>query len=129
MTTKIATEGCSSAPSVTMHFIPAETNTSGATKVEKYFENFIKKQNGVVLTNSLRGYPLVGNEFALPDTHRGLVLTSSKSDSSTMKVSGQFEAFTYWNYDMNPSKNDALTQAMDWLDISEALHGEQEDTE
>lgn len=76
------------------------------------------------MINSLRGYPLIGGAFALPDTHRGFVITPAKSDSATMKISGKFEDFTFWNYDLNPSKNDSLRQAMDWMDISKALHGD-----
>uniref|UniRef100_A0A1B0D716 Uncharacterized protein n=1 Tax=Phlebotomus papatasi TaxID=29031 RepID=A0A1B0D716_PHLPP len=127
MPTKISTEGLQSAPTAKIHFIPAETDSSGAANVEKYFENFVKTDQNGVSTNSLRGYPLVGNDFSVPESHQGVVLTSAKGDSSAMKITGKFDKFSYWNYDTIPSKNDALRQAMDWIDISRALHGEEED--
>ncbi|GAB0090168.1 uncharacterized protein DMENIID0001_048620 [Sergentomyia squamirostris] len=128
MTTKISLDNFSGAAKPEIHFIPCDTDTSGVANVEKYFKTYEKdeSQHGVV-TNALRGYPLVGNTFKIPKTHSGVILTTSKSDSSTMKVSGKFTEFTYWNYDTNPSKNDALKQAMDWMEISKVLHEDDED--
>lgn len=37
-------------------------------------------------------------------------------------VQSAFKEFTYWNYDRDPSKNDALTQAVDWINIAKVLH-------
>ena len=38
------------------------------------------------------------------------------------KFSNAFKEFTYWNYDKNPSDNDPLAKAMDWLELSSMVH-------
>ncbi|XP_059608454.1 ribonuclease H2 subunit C [Phlebotomus argentipes] len=123
---KITTDGHHSAPTAKVHFLPADTDTSGAANVEKHFEKFEKTDANGVVRNSLRGYPLVGENFTVPSTHQGIVLTTATSDSATMEISKHFSEFSYWNYDTLPSRNDSLRQAMDWLDISRALHGEED---
>lgn len=32
-----------------------------------------------------------------------------------------FDTITYWNWSKIPSKNDAIMQALDWIDIAEAV--------
>lgn len=33
----------------------------------------------------------------------------------------KFNSLTYWNWDKVPSKNDAIYQALDWIDIANAV--------
>lgn len=76
--------------------------------------------------NALRGYPLKGIEVKLPDNLRGIVLRENEKlqidgAERDLKFGGKFDKFTYWNYDKNPSENDAYKKAMHWLKVSEAV--------
>nr|XP_018912765.1 PREDICTED: uncharacterized protein LOC109041060 [Bemisia tabaci] len=76
---------------------------------------------------SFRGRPFSGKVINLPDSHCGVVFLETLKPKS-LKAERKFHAirnfrsFTYWNWDKLPSKNDPLMSALDWLDISEAIH-------
>ena len=77
-------------------------------------------------TNALRGHPLKGVETKLPHNLQGIVLREDEKlqvDGATreLKFSGKFDEFTYWNYDKNPSDNDAYRKAMQWIKIADAV--------
>lgn len=101
----------------------------GQADVSNYFENYTEKVAGSaeILTNSFRGFPLKGCEFQLPEGKIGAIfrekqsLTSENSDRP-LKFAGTFKNFTYWNYDINPSDNDALRKTISALSVMEAVH-------
>lgn len=79
----------------------------------------------LVQINSLRGYPLKGAEVDLPDNLQGVVLRENEKlqidADRELKFGGKFSKFTYWNYDKNPTQNDAYKKALHWLKVSEAV--------
>lgn len=84
------------------------------------------KKNISVKKNSLRGFPLDGCTFKVPDSHQGIVFQETQRPMEenarrTFKVRGTFDEFTYWNYDKEPSENDQLKQALVWNDFSKAV--------
>lgn len=79
-----------------------------------------------VLHNSFRGYPLQGKIYNIPEVYEGLILhesnkTLSEDTDRNLHLKGAFNKITYWNWDKVPSKNDAFDQALDWIDIAEAV--------
>jgi ribonuclease H2 subunit C len=78
-----------------------------------------------VQINSLRGFPLKGIKMNLPENMQGVVLREIEKlqvdGSRELKFGGKFNKFTYWNYDKNPSENDAYKKAMHWIKVSEAV--------
>lgn len=112
--------------------------------VTKYFDSYVKtNENGgkslklkvqvtticsvdVVLTGSFRGYPLKGKVVQNPEGYVGLVLHESvkpatENEDRKFFVVHNFDSIVYWNWDKTPSKNDALDQALVWIDIAEAV--------
>ncbi|XP_011136059.1 ribonuclease H2 subunit C isoform X2 [Harpegnathos saltator] len=76
---------------------------------------------------SFRGYPLQGKKITVPAGYKGMIFMENKKTDTEGKNrnlyrTGTFSQFTYWNYDRIPSKNDALSAALDWIDIADALH-------
>ncbi|EEZ99790.1 Ribonuclease H2 subunit C-like Protein [Tribolium castaneum] len=95
--------------------------------VSKYFETGVKVQEDETQKASFRGYPLRGKTVELPEGYIGVVLHESiapVSDKEERKfhVTNKFKTLTYWNWDKAPSKNDKIIQALDWIDVAEALH-------
>ncbi|XP_033253691.1 uncharacterized protein LOC117193068 [Drosophila miranda] len=79
-----------------------------------------------MLTNALRGYPLVGERMKVPEGYKGLVLQEtekplSESADRQLRLTGVFDEFTYWNYDKVPSNGDPFRQAMLMADMAKAL--------
>lgn len=61
-----------------------------------------------------------------PEGYVGLVLHESVKPSTDKEdrkfyVVHNFDSMVYWNWDKTPSKNDAIDQALDWIDIAEAV--------
>lgn len=76
--------------------------------------------------NSLRGYPLKGTSVDLPENIQGIVLREEEklqvdNADRVLKFGGKFSSFTYWNYDKNPSKNDAYQKSLHWIKVSDAV--------
>lgn len=112
-----------------LHFLPARLNKDSAADVEKYFDQFTEETSSgcELLSNSLRGRPVVGAKIQVPEGWQGVVYTERKRPLSdevdrTFHQKATFDKFTYWNYDKNPTKNDAFAQALQWLEISDFLH-------
>lgn len=42
-------------------------------------------------------------------------------DDRKFYVVNDFNRIIYWNWDKVPSKNDTFSQALDWIDIAEAV--------
>lgn len=62
----------------------------------------------------------------LPEGYVGLLLHESvkpATDKEDRKffVVHDFDSIVHWNCDKIPSKNDALDQALTWIDIAEAV--------
>ncbi|XP_017050003.1 uncharacterized protein LOC108094073 [Drosophila ficusphila] len=115
--------------SVELHYLPAKIDGDGEANVEQYFNNYTREAtefgSGVV-TNALRGYPLVGEQLKVPEGYRGLVLQEtekpiSESYDRQLRLTGVFDEFTYWNYDKVPSNSDAYRQALLLVDVTKAL--------
>ncbi|XP_017124333.1 uncharacterized protein LOC108144180 [Drosophila elegans] len=115
--------------SVNLHYLPAKIDGDGEANVEEYFNNYTREAtdfgNGI-LTNALRGYPLVGEKLKVPEGYRGLVIQETEkpineSSDRQLRLTGVFEDFTYWNYDKVPSNGDAYRQALLLADVAEAL--------
>ncbi|KAH8369528.1 hypothetical protein KR093_000031 [Drosophila rubida] len=110
-----------------LHYLPAKIVGDGeCTDVDKHFNNYTRQApefgNGV-LTNALRGYPLLGQQESVPKGYKGLVLqeTDPNQAERQLRLTGTFQNFTYWNYDKVPSKSDGYQQALVMLDVAEAL--------
>lgn len=76
--------------------------------------------------NALRGYPIKGIETKLPENLQGVVLRESEKlqidgAERELRFGGKFDQFTYWNYDKNPSENDAYKKALHWFKVSDAV--------
>lgn len=121
-------ENSESLSTESLHYIPVKVNKDSAANVEKYFDQFIDKNpESDVFTNALRGHPVIGAKMELPKNWQGVVYQERKRPLSedadrTFHKKGTFDSFTYWNYDKNPSRNDAFAQALQWLEISDVLH-------
>lgn len=79
-----------------------------------------------VQINALRGYPLKGVELKLPENLQGIVLRENEQlqiegAERDLKFGGKFDSFTYWNYDKNPSDNDAYKKALHWIKVADAV--------
>lgn len=109
-----------------LHLMPCKIHGDETAKVSSYFKPYIRKTDGEHYECSFRGYPLQGRKITIPSGYKGLTFAENKKDNESKKqnlyCTGNFSQFTYWNYDRIPSKNDAVAAALDWIDISEALH-------
>lgn len=79
-----------------------------------------------VLKNSLRGYPLDGCRMKVPKEYQGVVYQETQrpmleDTKRWFRTKGIFSEFTYWNYDKEPSNNDALKQAFVWNDLANVV--------
>lgn len=67
-----------------------------------------------------------GVDMKLPENLQGIVLRESDKlqidgAERELRFGGKFNHFTYWNYDKNPSENDAYKKALHWMKVSEAV--------
>ncbi|XP_012260876.1 ribonuclease H2 subunit C [Athalia rosae] len=114
-----------------LHLMPCDIHGDEAAHVSSYFTPYIRKLDDEHLTTSFRGYPLQGKTIILPKGYMGFILHESKILESEVRernlfATGKFSQFTYWNYDKLPSKNDAVITALEWIDIAEALHSNED---
>ncbi|XP_053684804.1 uncharacterized protein LOC128734566 [Sabethes cyaneus] len=110
-----------------VQYIPATIRGDGPAKVKQYFDSYTEQLEDKTFVNALRGYPLRGKQFDLPDGYSGVILQEtqkplSSDDDRKFTFGGAFKQFTYWNYDKTPSRNDPLVKALDWIKVSEVLH-------
>ncbi|XP_022231816.2 ribonuclease H2 subunit C [Drosophila obscura] len=112
-----------------LHYLPAKVNGDGEANVETYFSNYTREApeyGSGILTNALRGYPLVGDRIQVPEGYKGLVLQETEkplneSADRQLRLTGVFDEFTYWNYDKVPSNGDPYRQALLMADVAQAL--------
>lgn len=116
------------------HLMPCliDYDNSKSVKAKEYFWPTIKllkrgsddekQSRGESLTASFRGRPLQGRKVGLPDNYEGFVINkdSKLKERSSM---GKFKEFTYWNWDEIPSNEDSVMKALQWINISKAIHG------
>lgn len=79
-----------------------------------------------VLTNALRGRPLIGSDMKVPSHYQGIVFEETQrplneNSARSFKVHDVFSEFTYWNYDKPPTENDALKQALTWHNFADLV--------
>lgn len=109
-----------------VHYIPAKISGDGKAEVDAYFEKYTDEEAGV-LTNALRGRPLKGCQFQLPEGKVGVIFRETRKPMSektdrVLKYGGEFKEFTYWNYDLNPSENDGIRKTIASLEVLKAVH-------
>ncbi|XP_071541168.1 ribonuclease H2 subunit C [Panulirus ornatus] len=115
-----------------IHYVPCNIKYNGDAAVGKFFTSYIKEEtNGEGekgLTGTYRGYPFIGKEMKVPDGYTGVILKETRpnlnsDEDRTMRGVCQFQAFTFWNWDREPSRGDKYQQAMDWAEIATVIHG------
>lgn len=67
-----------------------------------------------------------GIEMKVPENMVGVIFRENEKlqideNDRLIKGSGSFERFTYWNYDKNPSENDAFKKSLHYLGVAEAV--------
>ncbi|XP_032681238.1 ribonuclease H2 subunit C [Odontomachus brunneus] len=110
-----------------LHLMPCKIHGDESAKVSSFFKPYIRKVDEEHYECSFRGYPLQGKKVTVPAGYKGMTFVENKKTDTEGKnrnlyCTGTFSQFTYWNYDRIPSKNDALSAALDWIDIADALH-------
>jgi len=116
-----------------IQFIPCNIEHDGEADIEKFFTTYVQettledgKTKGV--KGTLRGYPLDGTVMSVTDGYTGVVLKETRpsmneDDERTIRGVCQFKEFTYWNLDREPGPGDKFKQAMNWMEIADAVHG------
>ncbi|ALC42594.1 CG30105 [Drosophila busckii] len=110
-----------------LHYLPAKIDGDGeCADANKFFNNYTQEVADYgpgVLTNCLRGYPLLGKKLQPPEGYKGVVLqeTDPSQTNRQLRLTGTFKDFTYWNYDKVPSKGDGYQQTLLALELAEAL--------
>ncbi|CAG5123702.1 unnamed protein product [Candidula unifasciata] len=125
----IDTKSVQKAVTDSCHFVPCEIDFNGEAKVEDFFCKTITPSatDGDDMTAFFRGRPLNGSEITLPDGYTGLVLRephkrSTEDEDRTLTATHKFNNFTYWNLDKQTTPDDLIQKALQWVDISSALH-------
>ncbi|XP_031620432.1 uncharacterized protein LOC116338975 [Contarinia nasturtii] len=111
---------------INLQFIPASIENTTKANVDQFFNIYTTTVDGF-LKNSLRGFPLNGCKFQVPDSHCGIIFQESEkpldeNTDRTFRAFGIFNDFAYWNYDKQPSDNDKLKQCFVWNDFAKVLH-------
>ncbi|KAJ8982381.1 hypothetical protein NQ317_005475 [Molorchus minor] len=95
--------------------VPFKIYADCDAKVSKYFDNYVKINSKC------------GKKVEIPEGYKGIVLHESikpsrEKDERKFYIVNNFTSMTFWNWDKIPSANDSITQALQWIDIAEALH-------
>ncbi|CAB4022296.1 Ribonuclease H2 subunit C [Paramuricea clavata] len=128
-TIKLSSSSMKSASEVSnVHFLPCKIQHNGEAKVDEYFQCSIKGEPDGKQQVSFRGRILQGETMNVPEGYYGYVLTEDRKpvtdeEDRSFKVSNKFSKFTYWNLEDTPSLNDKIKKAMQWVNISSAIHG------
>ncbi|CAG9816290.1 unnamed protein product [Phaedon cochleariae] len=106
--------------------IPCKILADCDANVKQYFDDCTTAKEDGSLTASFRGYPLEGQKVNLPEGYKVIVLNENvkpetESDERKFYVVNQFSDIFSWNWDRKPSKNDAIIQALQWIDVAEAV--------
>lgn len=132
-TADIAEERC------VAHLMPCSIHLNGPASVSKYFQPVVSRsthnESDDILEASFRGRPLQGRVVELPSDYVGIVLKKEDNkgpqgdtaedrndENQRWTPIHQFDKFTYWNWDKQPSANDTVVKALDWLEIAKVIH-------
>ncbi|XP_031567516.1 ribonuclease H2 subunit C-like [Actinia tenebrosa] len=125
-----------------IHLMPCTIHHNGDADVASYFDPIVdgvavktesgSNTNDKDLSGSFRGRILKGTTVSLPVGYNGYVLKEDRKpytdeEDRTLRATHKFSQFNYWNLETPPSENDAMTKAMQWIDIASALHGNEDD--
>lgn len=129
--TAAAESGGAPAEEAGLQFLPARVGGHGDAdaSVDPYFDTYsggADDRRAPTLANSLRGYPVRGDLFAMPATHFGCVFEEDKrpldeASERTMRQRCRFSQFRLWNYDQRPSRNDGLKMAVEGFCLTEEV--------
>ncbi|ODN05700.1 hypothetical protein Ocin01_01007 [Orchesella cincta] len=124
---------------VVVHHVPFKVEFEGQANVDsKFTSNSVPApSDSKVLINQFRGRPLQGQKFDLPKDYEGLVALDLKgtthetddgpSKDAEISLVNRFDTMTYWNWDRVPSGMDKHVKLLDWMELSNILHGPIED--
>ncbi|XP_044735385.1 uncharacterized protein LOC123297694 [Chrysoperla carnea] len=108
-----------------IQIVPCKIDFNGKTSIDKHLNNYIMKEENDILSTSFRGYPLRGKQIQLGEDITGVVFERSLDESNNevhlhpIKI---FKEFKYWNWGKDPNHNDDIQKALEYFEISEALH-------
>lgn len=110
-----------------VHKLPCTIKYDGTAPVQEYFTPTIEQDSSVEnrLKATFRGRPLQGRSITLPKDTMGYVLQEEKKESeSKWKTVCAFDQFVNWCLDANPDFERNVNGAIEWLEISKAIHEE-----
>ncbi|TRY63754.1 hypothetical protein TCAL_03632 [Tigriopus californicus] len=145
-TTRIALDSVPANPHDTTHqsrlqSIPASINHNGPARIEDFFTRLITHpdpHDAQLLSGTLRGFPVDGRVITSPTGMDVLVLDSGakrgvahlgdhEPQERVWRATHRLGGFTQWNYDQIPSCTDSLAKALTWLELAQAIHGQEGD--
>lgn len=112
---------------INVHFIPAAIEGKGKINIEKHFNLYTRTDKNLVLTNALRGHPLVGEKVTLPTTSQTFILQEQMAERNSIDLRRQFQSintisqFTYWSYDNNKENLQNFKDVLDFPQIAEVV--------
>lgn len=128
----IASSSLENAKEVTnVHLMPCKIQYDGEAKIEEYFQSTIisskGQADGAHYKATFHGRILQGETIDLPTGYCGYVLKeerkpTTEDEDRIFKASKKFSNLTYWNLEDEPSVNDKIIKALQWIDISSAIH-------
>ena len=57
----------------------------------------------------------------MPDGCRGFIVAEDVDSTSKWKVESEFDSVIYWKCDEPPSQRNALSAALDWMAVADAV--------
>ncbi|XP_073995054.1 ribonuclease H2 subunit C [Rhodnius prolixus] len=111
-------------PESKVHSIPCRIRADDTANVSLYFK--VEEEDGN-LTSSFRGHPLDGKRIKVPENYRGMIFRELENEGiegqdRNLTLTSRFDSFSYWNWNKIPSRSDPLISALDWLDVTQAIH-------
>uniref|UniRef100_A0A023F7A2 Putative ribonuclease h1/h2 small subunit n=1 Tax=Triatoma infestans TaxID=30076 RepID=A0A023F7A2_TRIIF len=108
-----------------VHSIPCKVHADDSANVSLYFKP-VEEEDGKLIS-SFRGHPLDGKEIKVPANFRGMIFKELEKErfegeDRNLILTNRFDSFNYWNWNKIPTKSDPFISAMDWIDISQAVH-------
>lgn len=131
----------------TVHLMPCKIYADCDASVKKYFDSYVENMEDgknnlfrILLKNKIlilfvglqcyfRGRKLNGIHVSAPENYKGVILQETikpltEKQQRKFYVTKNFNQITFWNWDKKPSKNDTFQQALEWIDIAEAVSSE-----
>lgn len=112
-----------------VHLMPCKVHYDGEAKIEEYLQPSTSKgqEGSGHCKASFRGRILQGETIGFPSGYCGYVLKEERKaitedEDRVFKVSEKFSRFTYWNLEDKPTANDKIIKALQWIDVSSAIH-------